>query len=69
MDKLQQKMDDKSFSQKYDSYLKAHLGKAEQTAMSFSVVCFSSQIPKFRSLLQKKKFQPDSRTSEIKKKI
>lgn len=38
MDKLEQRMDDKSFSHKYDSYLKAHLGKAEQTAMSFSVV-------------------------------
>lgn len=68
MDKLQQRKDDKSFSHKYDSYLKAHLGKAEQTAMSFSVVCFSSQIPKFTSLLQTKIFQPDSDSSQIKRK-
>lgn len=60
-------MDDKSFSHKYDSYLKAHLGKEEQAAMSFSVVCFSSQIPKFTSLLQTKIFKPDSDTSQIKK--
>lgn len=56
MDKLQQRIDDKSFSHKYDSYLKAHLGKAEQTAMSSTVVCFGYQIPKFTFPFSKQKY-------------